>query len=480
MNSRTGTLIGTLPVNYTGGWDNWRTETTTISGAAGVNDLYLVFKGAANTNLFKMDYWKFEPKSETHDLLAINAAVDKYKIDTTSGSNTATLTVLAIYSDGTSEDITSIAEIIPQQDGIVDISNGIIKGLTYNQVAINISYQGKTDIVNMLVKDLISESTAKSLSLDKYTVDLLSGSTANVIVTVEYYDGHTEDVTAKASYTNPNSSVASISAGKITAKSAGTTIITISFKGSSGDNVTAQLTINVANRGPYNRNEAEDYNSQNGIQTEDCSDTDGGINVGFIENGDWLRYNSLDFGSGAASFEARVASATNGGNLEIRLDSPTGTLAGTCVVSGTGGWQTWITKSCSVSGLSGIHDIYLKFSGSSGYLFNINWWKFNPEVTDVEENSSSKEKPHSFFLEQNYPNPFNPTTVINYQLPEGAFVVLKVFDLLGREIKTLVNEHQDSGKYSVQFSSLNLSSGLYLYKIDAGAYHDIKKLLVLK
>jgi hypothetical protein len=196
--------------------------------------LFLVFKGATNTSLFKMDYWKFEPKSETHDLLAINATVDNFKIDTVSGSNTATLTVLAIYTDGTSEDVTSTAKIIPQQDGIVNISNGIITGIAYNWVAINISYQGKTDIVNMLVKDLNSEMTARTLSLDKDTINLLPGGTANIIVTVEYLDGHTEDVTTKASYTNSNSSVASVSAGRITAKSKGTTIIIVGFKDTFG------------------------------------------------------------------------------------------------------------------------------------------------------------------------------------------------------------------------------------------------------
>jgi arabinoxylan arabinofuranohydrolase len=482
LNSKTGTLIGTLPVNYTSGWDNWRTETINISGAAGVNDLYLVFNGTANTSLFKMDYWNFEQKSETHDLLAINATVDNYKIDTISGSNTATLIVLAIYTDGTSEDITSAAEVIPQQDGIVDISNGIIKGITYNPVAVNVSYQGKTDIVNMLIKDLKSEVTARTLSLDKYTMDLLSGSTANIIVTVEYYDGHTEDVTTKASYINPNGSVASISAGKITAKSKGTTIITVSFKGLLGDTVTAQLTINVSNRDPYNRNEAEEYSAQNGIQTENCSDTGGGINVGYIENGDWLRFNSLDFGSGAALFEARVASATNGGNLEIRLDNLAGTLAGTCVVTGTGGWQTWVTKSCSVSGLSSIHDIYLKFTGGSGYLFNINWWKFKPEQTEVvlEQHSSSNEIPYSFFLGQNYPNPFNPSTTIQFSVSRSTFVTLKVFNLLGQEIATLAAQEFRAGSYSLNWNAIGVPSGVYFYRLVAGSFLETKKMFLLR
>ena len=487
LNSKTGTLIGTLPVNYTGGWDNWRTETINISGAVSVNDLYMVFKGTPNISLFKMDYWNFEQRSEAHNLLAINATIDNYKIDTVSGSNTTSLTVLAIYSDGTSENITSSAEIIPQQNGVVDISNGIIKGIAYNPVTINISYQGKTDVINLLVKDLKSEVSARALSLDKYTLDLISGSTANIIVTAEYYDGHTEDVTSKASYLNPNSTVASISAGKITAKSKGTTIITISFHDLLGDTVSAQLTINVSNRDPYSKNEAEEYNTQNGIQTENCSDTGGGLNVGYIENGDWLRFNSLDFGSGAASFEARVASANNGGNLEIRLDSPTGSLAGTCIITGTGGWQNWITKSCSVSGLSGIHNIYLKFTGGSGYLFNINWWKFNPEQTEIvpDENSSPDKTPHSFFLEQNFPNPFNPQTRIDYQIPETANVNISVYSVSGQLVTTLVNEVKSPGSYSViwnarDHSGLQLSSGIYLVRMVSKNYLATGKLILIK
>jgi hypothetical protein len=424
LNSTTGTLIGTLPVNYTGGWGNWRTESTNISGATGVNDLYLVFKGPANTNLFKLDYWKFEPKSATHDLMAINATVDKYKIDTISGSNTANLDILAIYSDGTSENIDAVAQVIPQQNGIVAISNGVIKGFGFNPVTINISYQGKTDTVNMLIKDLKTEVTAKTLSFDKDTINLLSGSTANIIVTMEYYDGHTEDVTAKATYTNPNSAVASVSSGKITANSKGKTIVTVSCKGSLGAEVTALLTINVFNRDPYIRNEAEEYNAQNGIQTEDCSDTDKGMDVGFIQNGDWLRINSLDFGLGATSFEARIATATSGGNIEVRIDGPTGTLAGTCAVAGTGGWQTWVTKSCSVSGLSGIHDIYLKFTGGSGYLFNFNWWKFNPAKlkklsTDTSNVNMNTGSTVSFILTAEYDNEHkeNVTNSATYNNP---------------------------------------------------------------
>ena len=87
---------------------------------------------------------------------------------------------------------------------------------------------------------------------------------------------------------------------------------------------------------------------------------------------------------------------------------------------------------------------------------------------------------HSFKLNQNYPNPFNPSTQISYQLQSSVFVTLKVYDILGREVKTLVHKYQNAGSYSVQFDASNLPSGAYFYKLDAGTYHNIKKLLLLK
>ncbi|MCL6592050.1 MAG: endo-1,4-beta-xylanase, partial [Firmicutes bacterium] len=127
-------------------------------------------------------------------------------------------------------------------------------------------------------------------------------------------------------------------------------------------------------RSAFSQIEAESYNSQSGIQTESCGE--GGENIGYIENGDYAVYNNIDFGGGATGFEARVASNTSGGNIEIRLDSPSGTLVGTCSVAGTGGWQTWTTRTCSVSGATGTHNLILRFTGGSGYLFNVNWFRF--------------------------------------------------------------------------------------------------------
>ncbi|WP_437283508.1 glycoside hydrolase family 43 protein [Sorangium sp. So ce375] len=130
----------------------------------------------------------------------------------------------------------------------------------------------------------------------------------------------------------------------------------------------------VGNLNPYVMTEAETIAWESGVETEVCSE--GGMNVGSIENGDYIKVKGVDFGTGAVSFDARVASATSGGSIELRLDSATGTLVGTCMVQGTGDWQTWATTSCAVDGATGIHDLYLKFTGGSGFLFNVNWWKF--------------------------------------------------------------------------------------------------------
>jgi hypothetical protein len=85
-----------------------------------------------------------------------------------------------------------------------------------------------------------------------------------------------------------------------------------------------------------------------------------------------------------------------------------------------------------------------------------------------------------YSLTQNYPNPFNPSTVISYQLPAGSFVTLKVYDILGREVATLVNEVKPPGTYTVRFDASGLASGVYVYRLTAGDFVQTCKMLVIK
>jgi len=88
--------------------------------------------------------------------------------------------------------------------------------------------------------------------------------------------------------------------------------------------------------------------------------------------------------------------------------------------------------------------------------------------------------PVKYNLEQNYPNPFNPVTKINYELPKDGFVMLKIYDVLGREVRTLINEVKTAGYYSVDFDASTLSSGVYFYKLESGTFSDIKRMMLIK
>jgi len=98
----------------------------------------------------------------------------------------------------------------------------------------------------------------------------------------------------------------------------------------------------------------------------------------------------------------------------------------------------------------------------------------------VGVNNISRTIPDKFELFQNYPNPFNPNTIIRYQIAKGSMVTLKIFDIAGREITTLVNEKLEAGTYDVTFDGDNLASGIYYYKITAGDFTGIKKMVLIK
>ena len=98
----------------------------------------------------------------------------------------------------------------------------------------------------------------------------------------------------------------------------------------------------------------------------------------------------------------------------------------------------------------------------------------------VSVNSVSNENVKGFSLSQNYPNTFNPSTHLEYGISALGFVSLKVYDLLGKEVKTLVNEVKPPGIYSTEFDGSNLPSGIYFYKIEVGHFSQVRKMILVK
>jgi beta-glucosidase len=129
----------------------------------------------------------------------------------------------------------------------------------------------------------------------------------------------------------------------------------------------------------YSQTQAEAFVTQSGTQTETTSDTGGGLNVGFIAPGDWLAYD-LDFGSTSpASVTTRRASgATASGTIQYRLDSTTGPIIASVPVSNTGGWQSWGSVTTTLTGsATGVHRLFLTFTGTGGDFVNLNWLQFS-------------------------------------------------------------------------------------------------------
>jgi hypothetical protein len=88
--------------------------------------------------------------------------------------------------------------------------------------------------------------------------------------------------------------------------------------------------------------------------------------------------------------------------------------------------------------------------------------------------------PIAFSFDQNYPNPFNPATTITYAVPQNSFISLRVFDILGNEVQTLVNETKSAGTYTVSFDAASVPSGVYFYSLEAGNFISTKKMVLIK
>jgi hypothetical protein len=144
----------------------------------------------------------------------------------------------------------------------------------------------------------------------------------------------------------------------------------------------------------------------------------------------------------------------------------------------------------STPGSNDIISVHMVMQGDTIPGSTVNGWGIMPPLvsaqyyhfsTEIEVVSNNDEIiANDFNLDQNYPNPFNPNTTINYSLGERSQVTLKVYDVLGSEVATLVNTTQEAGKHNVTFDASKLASGLYIYTLNAGSYTSSKKMMLLK
>lgn len=133
---------------------------------------------------------------------------------------------------------------------------------------------------------------------------------------------------------------------------------------------------------------------------------------------------------------------------------------------------TAVPKKISASDFFGATATDEMYVDNFSYMPGANW------ITGVSQNGNTV--PVEYALSQNYPNPFNPTTKINFALPKSGLVTMKIYDILGKEVATLVNEVKNAGTYTVDFNASNLTSGVYFYKVSVNGFSEVKKMLLLK
>jgi hypothetical protein len=231
-------------------------------------------------------------------------------------------------------------------------------------------------------------------------------------------------------------------------------------------NMTLSGPAQIGNLNPYDTTQAETICWSSGLKTEKCNE--GGIHVEQIHNGDYIKVKGVDFGTyGAKTFAARISSATSGGTIELYIDSLKGQLVGACSFTGTGSIQTWATKTCDVSEAKGIHDLFLKFTGGSGLLFNFNWWKFYPvDQTSVETGVKNAAK-----CKRNIKIKSSTGNALTIQLdfPRSALqtnLTFNLFNLSGRLISTLSTEN--IGNRELVMNTEGTRSGTYVLKVLSG------------
>jgi hypothetical protein len=224
----------------------------------------------------------------------------------------------------------------------------------------------------------------------------------------------------------------------------------------------------VGRYNPFDTTQAETICWSFGVRTEACKDVGAGMNVDSIHNGDFIKVKGVNFDSGATSFIARVASGTDGGNIELHLDTITGPIIGTCAVSGTSGWQAWDTRTCTISGAKGVHDLYFKFTGNGGLLFNFNWWKFvpDPKVNIAKSRSNWR----SSCASPRITITFGASKMLNLKFAHqiSGNIQISVVDASGRLINNELKKI-DTKTFNVSFQlkDMDVKSGSYICVVKA-------------
>ena len=187
----------------------------------------------------------------------------------------------------------------------------------------------------------------------------------------------------------------------------------------------------------------------------------GGLYLSTNDGASWTLISNMGSIIGLAKYSSYLFAASGGFGVYVSSDN------GANWIQRNEGLGNWNVRAILI-----LND-YI-FAGTAASIYR------RPIAEVIGIHSISTEIPNQFSLSQNYPNPFNPVTNIKFQIVNNSFVILKIYDITGREIQTLVNEKQVPGTYEVNWDASGYSSGLYFYRISADNFTDVKKMILVK
>ena len=224
-------------------------------------------------------------------------------------------------------------------------------------------------------------------------------------------------------------------------------------------------------------NQGGQYRADEAVDIEACSDTDGGYNVGWINEGEWLEYTVDVSAAGRYFLDVRVAAQDAGRAFRVLANGQD--LTGELAVPHTGDWQSWDTVTAEVTLAAGVQTLRLVPLTSD---FNLNYLEFRRDpVSDAPELTIASARLHPC-----YPNPFNPSTTLSFTLPEEQAVSLDIFDMSGRLVRRLlVDEQSRPGRHEVVWNGRDdsgraVSTGTYLYRLRSGDFSQSRRMVLLK
>lgn len=332
LGSTSGPTLGNLKVSSTGSFDNYQEISCTINGATGTNNVYLVFGGPVN-----IDWFIFTPASTA---TATSSSVVKFEAE---NRNEATSSIKS-YSGATGTVMGNISSSCYMAYYGIELGSGITSFKTYAATNKDTTIEIRTENLNGPVLGYLN--VASTGSFDTY-----------------------KEMSCSVTGASGRKNVYLVFSGPVNLDWCSFTLVS-----TAATTYAPTPTWTPASRSAFSQLQAESYNASNSsaIQSFGISD---GTAIGYIIENDYLLFNNIDFGSGASSFKARVATQTET-SIEIRSGSASGTLLSTLTVTSTGSWDTYQEMSCSVN-ISEKKDLYLVFKGP----LNFDWFMFTPTTS---------------------------------------------------------------------------------------------------